>query len=107
MSRHINNREGRNRMLITSAVCYAAVVLYSIHLGYLLRQNNGTLTFDIVTGAIDHMFLHPFRLFPADPKVVGIAAVYALLIPMIQYSSYLSKKNLRPNEEVDSAGTRI
>ena len=103
MSRHINNRERRNRMLITSAVCYAAVVLYSIHLGYLLRQNNGTLTFDIVTGAIDHMFLHPFRLFPTDPKVVGIAAVYALLIPMIQYSSYLSKKNLRPNEEVDSA----
>jgi len=52
---------------------------------------------------MDHIFHHPFDIFPLDKAIMAKAAAIGLLVPLYLHSEYLRRRDLRMNEENGSA----
>lgn len=99
MNRSSNRRQNYQIMAV---IAYVFTVLYFIHVGYLLEHRQEKSLYLIFEG-LNHLLTHPFQMFPTQTKLAASGLLFGFIPPLLIYSDYLRNKNLRPDEEVDSA----
>lgn len=99
-SKPTNRRQMRNRYMLTGALLYLGALYLGARLGAISAANGGSV--DIVT-VLDQIAANPLGIFPLQWDAIGTAAFMGLIPPLLMYTDYLRKRNLRPGEEKGSA----
>ena len=98
MSRPQNKREKAIRSRILTIVTGIAIFFLFLHFP---KAWDGTA--ESIEAVINHMFLHPFDIFPLDSSFLTMGFVVSLCVMLLMYQHFLDRRNLRPNEENGSA----
>ena len=98
MSKPINRRAQKNRYRILGWFTYAAILYFALHLSHASDVEANALL-----EAMDHAFASPLDVFPIQWSFMARAAIVGLLAPLLVYTEYLKKRDLRPSEENGSA----
>ncbi len=98
----MREKNRRRQYQILAACAYSFTVMLCFHAGY-LEVKGVERTIVLFLKAMNHMMAHPFRIFPTQPKLAATGFLVGFIPVLLIYSEYLRNKNLRPDEEVDSA----
>lgn len=101
MSKPINRKEQKRRYQLIALGSYLFIIYISCHIGCVLQGDE--LSMDLLIAGIDHGLEHPFQMFPTDKEIVGKSIIFGILAPLLIYSEYLRKRDLRPSVEHGSA----
>ena len=100
MSKPLNQNK-RNEYIVIGAAIYVFIVFFFLHFGYISETDKPSL--DMLVKTFTHMNEHPFQIFPVRLKNLFMGMLAGLLAPMILYTEYLKKRDLRPSVENGSA----
>lgn len=98
----MREKNRRKQYRIMAVTAYVFTVLYCIHIGYLLEHGQEKSLYLIFEG-LNHLLSHPLQMFPSQEKIAVSGFLFGIIPVLLVYSDYLRNKNLRPDEEVDSA----
>ncbi len=98
----MREKNRRKQYQIMAVAAYVFTVLYCIHIGYLLEHGQEKSLYLLMAG-MDHLLSHPLQMFPSQAKIAVSGFLFGIIPVLLVYSDYLRNKNLRPDEEVDSA----
>lgn len=101
MSKPLNKKKLRLRYLRIGLACYALVILFFLHYGYLSGSAEPSPT--LLVDALDHMLAHPFEIFPIQQKYLGMGLLFGVLAPLITDTQYMKQRDQRPSVENGSA----
>lgn len=100
MAKPINRKQQRNRYILLSIAIYLAILYVACHIGQCTDQPDIYRMFE---AGIEHIKGNPLDIFPINQALVTKAAFFALIAPLLLYSEYLRRRDLRPAEESGSA----
>lgn len=100
MAKPINRKKQRNRYILLGIGVYLAIVYAACHVGQCTDEADIIL---VLQAGIEHILHNPFDIFPINREFVSSAAFLALIAPLLLYSEYLRRRDLRPAEESGSA----
>ena len=98
----MNHKNRRQQYQMMAVLAYLFTVFYCIHMGYLLEHGHEKSVY-LLAVSLDHLLSHPLQIFPTQPKMAASGFLIGFFPVLAIYSDYLRNKNLRPDEEVDSA----
>lgn len=99
MAKPTNRREQRNRYIAAAAALYLGSLFVGAHIGAVAA---GEDAFSVIA-AMEHLTTAPLDIFPLRWEAIRMAAVLGLIPPMLLYTEYLRKRDLRPGQEKGSA----
>lgn len=104
MSKPINRKKQRKTYFLFGLGSYILILFLGCHLGHYIYTHPGEyLSPDTLTGALNHFTENPFLFLPTDIETFATFALLGLLVPMLIYSEYLRRRDLRPMVESGSA----
>ena len=83
---------------------YLLLLFYVIHVGYLLKSDPWMTLGEAFSGALSHLFLHPFQISPVSMSVVGMFLVATVIVLMVIIFAYQTTKLKRHDDERTVAG---
>lgn len=94
----INRTKQKRTYFLTEIATYIGILFWACHIG--------KVGFEDITSLIagfEHMFQHPFDIFPIDGNAVRTAALLGLIPPLLIHTEFLRRRDLRPAVESGSA----
>lgn len=104
MSKPINRKKQKNTYFLLGLSSYILILFLGCHLGhYIYLHPDESFSPEMFTNTLNAISANPFALFPTDKKVIAVFALYGFLVPLLVYSEYLRRRDLRPMVESGSA----
>lgn len=100
MSHPINRTKQKGRYRLIGWIGYFSVIFVGMHLGAVSESASGV---NVILAALGHLTQKPFAVLPVNWPIVGRAALFGLLAPLLAHTEYLKHRDLRPSEENGSA----
>ena len=100
MSHPINRTKQKGRYRLIGWIGYFSVIFVGMHLGAVSESASGV---NVILAALEHLTQKPFAVLPINWPIVGRAALFGLLAPLLAHTEYLKHRDLRPSEENGSA----
>lgn len=95
----LNKARVRRRYILTGVFLFLVILLLSCHWGRMTTQGVSPNLLSV----LDHALARPFDIFPIQGKYAAIGCMIGLFAPLLLYSDYLQKRDLRPSAEHGSA----
>ncbi len=99
----------RRKNLITEVSIFTgAFLFFGMHWGVVYREMKAeaaegqSIFLDSMNGALEHIASHPFRILPAEPSCVLVAAFGAVIVGIYLYSQYLRVKGTTAHAHGDA-----
>lgn len=98
MSAPINRKSQKNSFRMMEVMSYLMILFAAAHI-----KSSGIESIYQIEELMQHMFQHPFDIFPLDKQIMLKAAGMGILAPLYIHSEYLRRRDLRPSVENGSA----
>lgn len=93
------NRTKQKRMyILTGILTYLLMLFFSCHVAKI-----GFVDITSLFEAVDHMTQFPLDIFPIDFNAIRTGALLGVIPPLLIYTEFLRKRDLRPSVESGSA----
>lgn len=97
----INRKKQKNGYMMLGLFSYILIQYFGCHFGQIPGEDINLAQRILAT--LEHIKATPFQLFPLDGTVMLATLSYGLMVPVLFYSEYLKKRDLRPSVENGSA----
>lgn len=100
MAKPINRKQQKRRYVLLSIGIYVGILYLGCHFGQVADAGD---IFQVFTAGIEHIKRNPFDILPINKEFLAYAAFLGLIAPLLLYTEYLKRRDLRPAEESGSA----